>query len=187
MNDVGMVLQILAVFLGISGFGGLLFMKSHEMSGENVVGCLGLCAVALGLWALGGAMSGSGGEGGAKANNEDRESIPQYSAQKTDEGYLRGNQPVVTFEVTTDTDSEEDLRAIVKDLRRKNPKKKGVLVFFKPTKDGELYGAGFAFEDIYIEEALLEATKLDPAAWKAGREESNTWQRGTTIVCCNKH
>ena len=152
-------------------------------------GTLGTGAIlGLVLWAM------FGGEGDGKATNRDRENTPQHSAQKVEEGFSPNNpeqegipqytvkkaekgiwhgQPVAAFDVNTSAHSEEDLRAIVKDLRAKTPDQDGQAVFFRK-RDGKLFAGGYAFDDAEIEAVFMDSIEADPAQWQAGKDGGTT-------------
>jgi len=129
-------------------------------------GCGSIIGLIVVLAILGSIFGGGGG--GGNTNNSERENIPQYSAKKVKEGD-NGGQAVALYTVTTRAGSEDDLRAIVKDLRAKNPDPDGLAVFFKP-KGGDFFGSGYAFEDAETETVFMDSTDTDPAEWEAGKE-----------------
>lgn len=160
-------------FYGCCATLALMFFLLVPMPGarDDAGGCSGVLGIGaiLGLifW-----LSFGGGEDGKTAAPE-RESSPRYSALKDKEGYQRG-RAVAIFTATTEATSEKDLRAIVRDMRTKHPDQDGVAVFFKP-EDGDLFAAGFAFEDAETEAALIKSFGANRAAWEAGKE-------GRTVV-----
>jgi hypothetical protein len=80
---------------------------------------------------------------------------------------------VTNFTATTKATTERDLKAIVRDLRKKNPDQDGLAVFFQP-KEGELFATGFSFDDVGTEAALIKSSGANRAQWEAGKEDSTS-------------
>ena len=172
----------------------LMFFTLSPMPGarDDVTGCGGTlmlgAILGLVLW------SAFGGEGDSKTTASERENAPQHSTQKAEEGFSPNNpeqegvpqytvkkaakgiwhgQPVAAFNVNTRARSEEDLRAIVKDLRTKTPDQDGQAVFFR-TRGSKLFAGGYAFADAETEAVFMESIEAEPAQWQEGKDGSTT-------------